>query len=71
MKRTAAAVAAALLFSTLGGCAAVEQAAGESGSDVEVRFAPGRTDASQATADLPKDKNARAKELLKRRQQSA
>jgi catalase-peroxidase len=35
----------------LGGCAAVEQAAKKAGHDVEVPFAPGRTDASQAQTD--------------------
>jgi catalase-peroxidase len=36
----------------LGGCAAVEQAAKNAGSDVEVPFAPGRTDASQDQTDV-------------------
>ncbi|MHC4848562.1 MAG: catalase/peroxidase HPI, partial [Planctomycetota bacterium] len=36
----------------LGGCAAVEQAAKNAGHDVEVPFAPGRTDASQAQTDV-------------------
>jgi catalase-peroxidase len=36
----------------LGGCAAVEQAAKNSGHDVTVPFAPGRTDASQEETDL-------------------
>jgi catalase-peroxidase len=36
----------------LGGCAAVEQAAKNAGYDVEVRFAPGRTDASQEQTDV-------------------
>ncbi|MDJ0791391.1 MAG: catalase/peroxidase HPI, partial [Acidimicrobiia bacterium] len=36
----------------LGGCAAVEQAAGNAGIDVEVPFAPGRTDASQEQTDV-------------------
>jgi catalase-peroxidase len=36
----------------LGGCAAVEQAARNAGSDVEVPFAPGRTDASQEQTDV-------------------
>ncbi|MDH3239921.1 MAG: catalase/peroxidase HPI [Alphaproteobacteria bacterium] len=35
----------------LGGCAAVEQAANNAGHDVEVPFAPGRTDASQEQTD--------------------
>jgi catalase-peroxidase len=35
----------------LGGCAAVEQAAKKAGHDVQVRFTPGRTDASQAETD--------------------
>ena len=35
----------------LGGCAAVEQAAREAGHEVEVPFAPGRTDASAAETD--------------------
>ncbi len=35
----------------LGGCAAVERAAKEAGFDVEVPFAPGRTDASQEMTD--------------------
>jgi catalase-peroxidase len=35
----------------LGGCAAVEQAAKNAGHDVEVPFAPGRTDASQEQTD--------------------
>ncbi|MDH3193972.1 MAG: catalase-peroxidase, partial [Acidimicrobiia bacterium] len=35
----------------LGGCAAVEQAAKKAGHDVEVPFAPGRTDASQEQTD--------------------
>jgi catalase-peroxidase len=35
----------------LGGCAAVEQAAKNTGFDVEVPFAPGRTDASQERTD--------------------
>ena len=35
----------------LGGCAAVEQAAKDAGYDVEVPFAPGRTDASQEQTD--------------------
>ena len=36
----------------LGGCAAVEQAAKKAGLDVEVPFAPGRTDASQEQTDV-------------------
>ena len=36
----------------LGGCAAVEAAAKKAGNDVEVPFAPGRTDASQAQTDV-------------------
>jgi catalase-peroxidase len=36
----------------LGGCAAVEQAAREAGFDVEVPFAPGRTDAAQEQTDV-------------------
>ena len=36
----------------LGGCAAVEQAARNAGFDVEVAFAPGRTDASQEQTDV-------------------
>jgi catalase-peroxidase len=36
----------------LGGCAAVEQAAKNAGCDVEVPFAPGRTDASQEQTDV-------------------
>ena len=36
----------------LGGCAAVEQAAGAAGHALEVPFAPGRTDASQAQTDI-------------------
>ncbi len=36
----------------LGGCAAVEQAAKKAGRDVEVPFAPGRTDASQEQTDV-------------------
>jgi catalase-peroxidase len=36
----------------LGGCAAVEQAAKSAGYDVEVPFAPGRTDASQEQTDV-------------------
>ncbi|TQM44776.1 catalase/peroxidase HPI [Pseudonocardia cypriaca] len=36
----------------LGGCAAVEQAAGEAGHDVEVPFVPGRTDATQDQTDV-------------------
>ncbi len=35
----------------LGGCAAVEQAARKGGSDVEIPFTPGRTDASQDQTD--------------------
>ena len=35
----------------LGGCAAVEQAAKKAGHDVEVPFAPGRTDATQEQTD--------------------
>jgi catalase-peroxidase len=36
----------------LGGCAAVEQAARNAGHDVQVRFEPGRTDASQEQTDV-------------------
>jgi catalase-peroxidase len=36
----------------LGGCAAVEQAAKNAGFDVEVPFAPGRTDAAQEQTDV-------------------
>ncbi|MBN2494528.1 MAG: catalase/peroxidase HPI [Deltaproteobacteria bacterium] len=36
----------------LGGCAAVEQAAKNAGLDVDVPFAPGRTDASQEQTDV-------------------
>ena len=36
----------------LGGCAAVERAAKNAGRDVEVPFAPGRTDASQEQTDV-------------------
>jgi catalase-peroxidase len=36
----------------LGGCAAVEQAAGNAGFDVEVPFSPGRTDALQEQTDV-------------------
>jgi catalase-peroxidase len=36
----------------LGGCAAVEQAARDAGHEVEVPFAPGRTDASQEQTDV-------------------
>ena len=36
----------------LGGCAAVEQAARNAGYDIEVPFAPGRTDASQEQTDV-------------------
>ncbi len=36
----------------LGGCAAVEQAAQNAGFDVQVPFAPGRTDASQEQTDV-------------------
>jgi catalase-peroxidase len=36
----------------LGGCAAVERAAKAAGHDVEVPFAPGRTDASQEQTDV-------------------
>ena len=36
----------------LGGCSAVEQAAGTAGHDVEVPFTPGRTDASQEQTDV-------------------
>ena len=36
----------------LGGCAAVEQAARNAGYDIQVPFAPGRTDASQAQTDV-------------------
>jgi catalase-peroxidase len=36
----------------LGGCAGVEQAAKDAGHDVEVPFAPGRTDATQEQTDV-------------------
>ncbi len=36
----------------LGGCAAVEKAAADAGHEVEVPFAPGRTDASQEQTDV-------------------
>jgi catalase-peroxidase len=36
----------------LGGCAAVEQAARDAGFEIEVPFAPGRTDASQEWTDV-------------------
>ena len=36
----------------LGGCAAVEAAAKKAGNDIEVPFAPGRTDASQEQTDV-------------------
>ena len=36
----------------LGGCAAIEQAAKKAGHDVQVPFAPGRTDASQEQTDV-------------------
>ena len=36
----------------LSGCAAVEQAANKAGSDVQVPFTPGRTDASQDQTDV-------------------
>jgi catalase-peroxidase len=36
----------------LGGCAAIEQAAKNAGYDVQVPFAPGRTDASQEQTDV-------------------
>ena len=36
----------------LGGCAAVEKAAKKAGCDLEVPFAPGRTDASQSQTDV-------------------
>jgi len=36
----------------LGGCAAVEQAAKDAGFDVQVPFAPGRTDATQEQTDV-------------------
>jgi catalase-peroxidase len=36
----------------LGGCAAVEQAARNAGSEVEVQFTPGRTDATQEQTDV-------------------
>jgi catalase-peroxidase len=35
----------------LGGCAAIEQAAKNAGHDVQVEFAPGRTDATQENTD--------------------
>ncbi len=37
----------------LGGCAAVEQAARSAGHDIQVPFAPGRTDASAEQTDAP------------------
>ena len=36
----------------LGGCAAIEQAAKKAGTDLEVPFAPGRTDATQEQTDV-------------------
>ena len=36
----------------LGGCAAIEQSAGNAGADVPVPFSPGRTDASQEQTDV-------------------
>jgi catalase-peroxidase len=36
----------------LGGCAAIEQAAKNAGSDIEVPFTPGRTDATQEQTDV-------------------
>ncbi|CAA6606308.1 catalase/hydroperoxidase HPI(I) [Rhodospirillaceae bacterium LM-1] len=36
----------------LGGCAAIEAAAKRAGHDIDVPFAPGRTDASQAQTDI-------------------
>ena len=36
----------------LGGCAAVEEAAKKAGHDVQVPFAPGRTDATQEQTDV-------------------
>ncbi len=36
----------------LGGCAAIERAAGNAGHDVHVPFSPGRTDASQEQTDV-------------------
>ncbi len=36
----------------LGGCAAIEQAAKQAGTEVEVPFAPGRTDATQEQTDV-------------------
>ena len=36
----------------IGGCAAVEKAASDAGSPVQVPFAPGRTDASQDQTDV-------------------
>ena len=36
----------------LGGCAAIERAAKNGGHDVQVPFAPGRTDASQEQTDV-------------------
>ncbi len=36
----------------LGGCAAIEKAAKEAGTDVEVPFTPGRTDATQEQTDV-------------------
>ena len=36
----------------LGGCAAIEQAAKNAGHEVQVPFAPGRTDASQEQTDV-------------------
>ena len=44
----------------LGGCAAVEQAAKDAGYDVDGRFAPGRTDASQEQTDVGVLRRARA-----------
>ena len=44
----------------LGGCAAVEQAAKNAGHDVTVRFAPGRTDASQEQTDVDVVRRPRA-----------
>ncbi len=36
----------------LGGCAAVEEAAKKAGHEVQVPFAPGRTDATQEMTDV-------------------
>ena len=44
----------------LGGAAAIEQAAKNAGLDVQVPFAPGRTDATQAQTDVASFAVARA-----------